>query len=107
MTSNVEMPGDLAEMQKHAADAAQLLKQLGNEHRLLVLCALMGSELSVSELNQRVSLSQSALSQHLRSLRKAGLVKTRRESQTIYYRLCGDEAIRIITVLQSIYCPDL
>lgn len=98
---------DMAEMQQHASDAASLLKQLANEHRLLILCSLIGEELSVGELNDRVPLSQSALSQHLSSLRQAGLVQTRRESQTIFYSLCGDEAIKVIGVLKSIYCPDV
>jgi len=104
---NREPSMDMAEMQKHASDAAELLKKMANEHRLLVLCTLMAGELSVGELNQRIALSQSALSQHLTALRKADLVRTRRQSQTIYYRLHGDNAIRIIAVLQSIYCPEL
>ena len=100
-------PVDMREMQKHAKDAAKLLKKLGNEYRLLVLCTLVDGELSVSELNELMPLSQSSLSQHLASLREAELVKTRRESQTIYYRLNGDAAIKIMTVLQSIYCPEI
>ena len=96
---------DLADMQKHASEAAGLLKQLGNENRLLILCTLIDGELSVGELNEIIPLSQSALSQHLASLRDAGLVETRRESQTIFYSLCGTEAIQVISVLQSIYCP--
>ncbi len=100
-------PADMADMQKHAKDAANLLKKLGNEYRLLVLCTLMDGELSVGELNECMPLSQSALSQHLASLREAGLVKTRRESQTIYYSLQGDEAVKVIAVLQSIYCPNI
>jgi len=105
--SKIPKSDGLSEMQKHARDAANLLKKLGNEHRLLVLCTLIKGELSVGELNAVIPLSQSALSQHLTSLREADLVQTRRESQTIYYSLRGDEAIKIIKVLQSIYCPDL
>ncbi len=100
-------PANMAEMQRHVSDAAKLLKNMANENRLLVLCTLMNGELSVGELNSCIPLSQSALSQHLTSLRNAELVKTRRESQTIYYSLNGDEAIRVIAVLQSIYCPDM
>ena len=96
---------DSADMQKHAAHAAALLKQLSNENRLLILCTLIDGELSVGQLNEIIPLSQSALSQHLASLREAGLVKTRRKSQTIFYSLCGNEAMQIISVLQSIYCP--
>ena len=95
----------LSEMQTHAQEAANLLKALANENRLMILCSLIGGELSVSELNERVPLSQSALSQHLGSLREAGVVTTRKESQTVFYRLQGSEATRIIAVLQSIYCP--
>lgn len=92
-------------MQQHAQAAAALLKALANENRLMILCTLIGREMSVGELNEQVPLSQSALSQHLASLREAGLVATRKEAQTVYYRLQGDEAAKVIGVLQSIYCP--
>ena len=95
----------IMKMELHACDAANLLKALANENRLMILCSLVGGELSVGELNSKVPLSQSALSQHLGSLREAGLVATRKESQTVFYRLQGDEATRVIAVLQSIYCP--
>ena len=104
---SAESASPLAEMQLHAAQAAGLLKALANENRLMIMCTLLGGELSVGELNAKVPLSQSALSQHLASLRDAGLVSTRKEAQTVYYQVCGDEANKIIAVLQSIYCPDL
>ena len=94
-----------SEMQMHARDAANLLKAMANEHRLMIMCTLMDGELCVGELNAKISLSQSALSQHLASLREAGLVSTRKESQTVYYKVSGSEASKIIAVLQSIYCP--
>lgn len=103
---NAIMSG-LDQLQAHSRDAADLLKQLSNEHRLMILCILGEDEMSVGELNARIPLSQSALSQHLASLRRAGLVSTRKESQTVYYRLEGDKALRVIEVLQSIYCPEL
>ena len=98
-------PTALAEMQQHAQAAAALLKALSNENRLMILCTLIAGEMSVSDLNARVPLSQSALSQHLANLRDAGLVSTRKEAQTVYYSLQGDEAQKVIAVLQSIYCP--
>lgn len=106
MVTNIEQ-ADLQELQKHSAEAADLLKQLGNQHRLMILCSLINGELSVTELNQITDLSQSALSQHLASLRKAELVQTRREAQTIFYSLHGKEAMQVIAVLKSIYCPAL
>ncbi|MDT2074221.1 MAG: metalloregulator ArsR/SmtB family transcription factor [Planktomarina sp.] len=100
-------PLNLQELQKYANEASNLLKQLCNENRLMILCSLINTELSVSELNTMIPLSQSALSQHLTSLRRAGLVQTRREAQTIYYSLCGDQATQVITLLHSIYCSEL
>lgn len=101
-TTNLESP---QAMQEHARAAANLLKALANENRLMILCTLINGELSVGELNAQVPLSQSALSQHLANLREAELVTTRKEAQTVYYSLQGDEAKKIIAVLQSIYCP--
>ena len=93
-----------ADMQEYAADAAGLMKALGNESRLMILCVLAEGERSVSDLNTIVPLSQSALSQQLARLRQQGLVKTRRESQTIYYALEHGPADRVIMLLHDIYC---
>ena len=95
------------QMTAHAEAAANLLKKMSNPHRLMILCALATGERSVNALNQKVMLSQSALSQHLASLREADLVTTRKEGQTVYYQLKGDDAIKVIAVLQQIYCPDM
>jgi DNA-binding transcriptional ArsR family regulator len=89
----------------HAAEAAQLLKALGNEQRLHILCNLLDGPLSVGELNQRLELSQSALSQHLALLREMELVDTRRDAQTIYYSLPDGPVVRVMALLQDIYCP--
>ncbi len=96
---------DLMALQDNADQAASLMKQLSNRNRLMILCTLMFEELSVGQLNDLIPLSQSALSQHLAGLREADLVSTRREGQTIYYRLLGDEVGRVIAVLKDIYCP--
>jgi DNA-binding transcriptional ArsR family regulator len=95
----------IASMEGHAADAANLMKALGNESRLMILCLLAEGERSVGELNEAVPLSQSALSQQLARLRSQGLVTTRRASQTIYYSLAEGPADRIIRLLHDIYCP--
>lgn len=95
---------DVEALRKHSSAAARWLKALANEHRLMVLCALVSGELSVGELNERVPLSQSALSQHLAVLRRDGLVDTRRESQTIYYSLADTDASKVITLLHGRFC---
>ena len=91
-------------MRTHAGEAAQLLRALANDKRLMLLCLLVDGEHSVGELNAKVDLSQSALSQHLALLREDGLVTTRREAQTIFYSLASGPARRIIKTLHGIYC---
>ncbi|MGJ8692058.1 MAG: ArsR/SmtB family transcription factor [Thalassotalea sp.] len=96
---------ELEQLAEHAQAATTLLKELANDKRLMICCCLGEQELSVSELNKLVPLSQSALSQHLARMRDANLVITRRESQTIYYRLANDAVLKVIATLKSIYCP--
>lgn len=90
-------------LEPRVVEAARLLKLLSNEQRLTVLCRLSGGELSVTQLGAYVDLSQSALSQHLAKLRADGLVATRRDAQTIYYRLADPIAERLIGVLCEVY----
>ena len=92
------------EMADHAADAAGLMKALGNESRLMILCMLADRERSVGELNDTIPLSQSALSQQLARLCQQGIVKTRRESQTIFYSLADGPAEKVIHLLHETYC---
>jgi DNA-binding transcriptional ArsR family regulator len=96
----------IAELERKAAEAAQLLKLLANENRLLILCRLvLAHEMSVSDLADAVGLSQSALSQHLARMREEGLLATRREAQTVFYRIANRNATRMLTLLKNIYCP--
>ena len=97
------LPG-MAEVREHATEAAAFLKAFANDQRLLVLCALLEGPLSVGDINARVPLSQSALSQHLSVLRDAGLVTTTRQSQTIYYTLAPGPALQIMEVLYATFC---
>lgn len=91
-------------MSRHAESAAELLRALANPHRLLVLCMLGDGEMSVGALNERIPLSQSALSQHLAVLREDGLVETRRAAQTVYYRVASGPALDVIRVLYGHFC---
>jgi|SRR5690554_5208609 len=93
-------------LQQGAGKAAALLKVIGNENRLLVLCLLIQvGEMSVGSMLEHVSLSQSALSQHLSRMREEGLISYRRESQTLYYRIANPDVAKIVATLKSIYCP--
>jgi DNA-binding transcriptional ArsR family regulator len=99
---------DLKKFTRQAGDAAQLLKLLGNEKRLLILCFLGArGEMTVGELVDVVKLSQSALSQHLGKLRADSLVTFRRTAQTLHYRVADRRALQVLQVLKQIYCGDL
>lgn len=101
---------DPALFAESAGRAAELLRVLGNEKRLMVLCQLADGELSVGEIGQRIdlsqsALSQSALSQHLAVLREQGIVATRRQAQTIFYRIEDHAALRVVQTLAELFCP--
>ncbi|MGB1200100.1 MAG: ArsR/SmtB family transcription factor [Cognaticolwellia aestuarii] len=93
-----------AELSKNAKEVAAILKLLSNHYRLMILCCLADSEFTVGDLNKQIDLSQSALSQHLTKLRENGLVATRRESQTIYYRIHNAEIKDLLFYLQQQFC---
>ncbi len=93
-------------MREHAAEAAAILRLVGNEHRLIILCSLVEGEMGVGALQERLDLSQSALSQHLSRLRADGLVTARRASQNIYYSIADDRIFALMSALADIFCPD-
>ena len=80
------------------------MKTLSNAHRLMILCRLHQGECCVSELEKNGKLTQSALSQHLARLRRDRVVATRRDAQTIYYRLADPKTARLIKELYALYC---
>ena len=97
----------LADFEASAGKAADLLRTLGNEKRLMILCQLGGDEVPAGALQDPLGLSQSALSQHLAVLREAGIVATRREGQTIWYRIADPAAVQVFATLAEIFCPDM
>ncbi|MBJ3761489.1 winged helix-turn-helix transcriptional regulator [Maribius pontilimi] len=97
----------LPDLEARASEVATQLGLLSNPHRLMVLCHLLEGERSVGALQSQVDLSQSALSQHLARLRDAGVVATRRDRQTIFYRIADPRVQKMIEALYLIYCvPD-
>jgi len=99
-----------SEMDRLAAQAEQaagLLRALSNEQRLLILCHLAGDgELSVGALQSRMTLSQSALSQHLAKLRDEGIVVARREAQAVHYSISDARAGAVLALLHDLYCKE-
>jgi DNA-binding transcriptional ArsR family regulator len=94
---------EASKLAESAQAAARLLKLLASEQRLLLLCRLIEGEASVGDLAEHARLAHSATSQHLAKMRAEGLVATRREAQTIYYRLADPAAVRVLDTLCEIY----
>lgn len=94
-------------LQERADYVAGRLALVSNAKRLLILCELAKSERSVGSLQAAIGLSQSALSQHLAKLREAGMVETRRESQTIYYRIGDPDLEVLMAALYEAFCKDV
>ncbi len=98
----------LSVFEERAAEAANLLRSMANEQRLLILCHLLTEgEMSVSALVAHIGLSQSALSQHLARLREDGIVVFRRDAQSLFYRVSDEKAARLLALLRDIFCPEM
>jgi DNA-binding transcriptional ArsR family regulator len=97
----------LDRMVDNAKRASDFLKTLAHESRLMILCILAEGEKSVSELEDLLRLRQPTVSQQLARLRADGLVSTRREGKTIYYRLASEEARSVIGAIYDVFCRKL
>ncbi|MBM3545451.1 MAG: helix-turn-helix transcriptional regulator [Alphaproteobacteria bacterium] len=98
---------DPARMEASATEAEAFLRSIASRHRLMVLCSLLDGEVSAGELGRALGLTQSNLSRHLSTLREEGLVATRRERTTIYYRIASERVRPILQELYRLFCaPD-
>jgi ArsR family transcriptional regulator len=93
-----------ADLARNAQRAEDMLRQLAHAGRLRLLCSLVEGEKSAGELTEIAGLSQSAVSQHLKKLRDAGLVSAQRRGQMIIYSLDNPEARALLQALYRIYC---
>jgi ArsR family transcriptional regulator, virulence genes transcriptional regulator len=95
---------EAGELEAYATEAESFLRSIANRHRLMVLCALIEGEVSAGDLSRHLGLTQSNLSRHLGTLRQEGLVATRREATTIYYRIASDRVRTILRTLHGMFC---
>src|SRR5262249_37817764 len=95
---------DAERLMDKARRAADFLKALAHENRLMILCILSQGERSVSELEHMLSLRQPTVSQQLARLRADGLVSTRRDGKTIYYSLASEEARAVVGAVYDTFC---
>jgi ArsR family transcriptional regulator len=96
----------LEALKPKAAEAAELLRLLANASRLQLLCQIALGERSVGQLEEDLDIQQPALSQQLAELRKAGMVKTRRASRSIFYSIADTRAHAILEMLRVIFFDD-
>jgi len=94
----------LDELRPKAAEAAAFLKLIASEQRLLLLCLLLRGEASVGGLAERSGATQPNVSQHLAKLRAMGMVQTRCEGTTVYYRLADPTVEPIVAALYRRFC---
>ncbi len=102
----IDAEASAAALRDRAEHVAGRLALVANAKRLLILCELATGERSVGALQAVVGLGQSALSQHLAKLRAAGMLATRRESQTIYYRISDPDLETLMAALHETFCKD-
>ncbi len=102
--SETTTPEEMDRIAENAELAANFLKAISHEGRLMILCHLATGEKSVTELEDLLSARQAAVSQQLTRLRLEGLVKPRREGKAIYYRLTDDRTTQIISVVYDLFC---
>ena len=104
--NNSDVSIDIDQLRDNADAAGQLLKALGNPDRLLLLCQLVGGEMNVGELEERLEIVQPTLSQQLGVLRREGLVETRRDGRQIYYSISSPQALAVIQTLYQLFCGE-
>jgi ArsR family transcriptional regulator, virulence genes transcriptional regulator len=95
---------DLAGLIQNAKAAAEMLKGLAHETRLLMICFLGKGEKNVLELEAILGTTQANISQHLAKLRSLGLVDNRKKGNQVYYRIKDKATLKLVRVLQDAYC---
>ena len=94
-------------MEEQAKRIAELLKMLANEHRLLILCALLKRKRTVGDIHQYTpNITASALSQHLGQMRIAGILSSEKQGMNVFYWIQDERVIALIEAIKKEYCPD-
>ena len=101
-------PAVITATSRRTSPLRYMLGAIQNPVRFQLIAALIdGGEFTVAELNEFVpDLSQSSLSQHLSKLRRAHIVKTRRKSQNIYYKIGDTRVNELMKSLEEFYRDD-
>ncbi|MEJ2060060.1 MAG: metalloregulator ArsR/SmtB family transcription factor [Gammaproteobacteria bacterium] len=84
--------------------ASRSLKAMSHPLRLKILCTLGDREVSVQEIVDSVGTSQSNISQHLAILRDKGILASRKDANRVYYRVGDARTLRLIGMMQEVFC---
>ena len=95
---------DPTKMRNAAGEVVRMLRTLGNQDRLMLLCELARGERCVGELEENLAIRQPTLSQQLGVLRSEGLVAGRREGKHIYYTVADPQALRLLRSIEKLFC---
>lgn len=94
-------------MEEQAKRIAELLKMLANEHRLLILCALLKGKRTVGDIHQYTpNITASALSQHLGQMRIAGILSSEKQGMNVFYWIQDERVVTLIETIKKEYCQD-
>jgi len=102
--TNLSEASEILLSPRDAELVAEFLKHLCHPHRLMIVCALVEGELGVGDLERGLSIRQPSLSQHLGSLREAGIISGRKTGKTVFYRLSDDRAAKLVETLHAVFC---
>ncbi|MEZ5359709.1 MAG: metalloregulator ArsR/SmtB family transcription factor [Candidatus Zixiibacteriota bacterium] len=86
---------------------AEFCKTIANPKRLMILALLSEKEMSVGEIVEALDGRLANVSQHLRVLRSHQIVRTRKEGQTVYYRLADKRLFEACTLIRSILLDEM
>ena len=98
---------DGAQLFARAADieiASRSLKAMSHPLRLKILCTLGSNEVCVQGIVENVGTSQSNISQHLAILRDKGILSSRKDANKVYYRVGDERTLRLIGMMQEVFC---
>jgi ArsR family transcriptional regulator len=79
----------------------ETLKALAHPARLKIVIGLLNNECNVSQIQNELRLPQSTISQHLRILKNAGIIKGRREGTKTCYRVIDVQVREIVQIIRS------
>ena len=92
------------EMSKNCETVSNILKCISNPVRLKILCLLTEKKCSVGELENRLKISQSMVSQHVLALWRAGILDREKQGQSVYYGVADTRVLALMTQLYDLFC---